>query len=293
MPNMKNVAISIAVALAMAACGGSSSDPVEPVVPPAAPGGDTPPTTPPTTPPETPPTTPPADATIQGDLTLANHVLFNGIGIDYAVFNNVELGAYGFERGTSAPLQTFGLRVRPNTNMWSGGAQSETVRIAIELADVASGTGQLIQLLIDQATLSISAAGALSVAVPDASRAHVVVRNSAGETVTAHSGSLPANVVRLTTVDVADPTSQGLTVDLDAAMAAAIAAAPEAQRPALLAARDVVGRFNLRMTVSGLSLIGPTGTALVGQAITVGTQPVVNGGGVTGLVWIGVTPPAP
>src|SRR5438270_823526 len=112
----KNALISLAVAVVLAGCGGGG-------------GGGTPTTasttstttTPPTTPPVTQPTTPPPvvvdESLMAGFFALvSNQIMFDGIAIttdQFADATATPKGAYGFAKGTNAPLQTFGLRLRP------------------------------------------------------------------------------------------------------------------------------------------------------------------------------------
>lgn len=313
MLKMKSAALSIAVILALAACGGSSDavDPTAAPGTPTSPGGDNtpPPADPggnPTPPPEPPP---PADAVINGDMVLgANQVLFNDadpatedgiLPIDYPTFSDTTRGAYGIAGGTNAPIQSFGLRVYPNANMYTGGAQSENIRIGIELVEVTGGQNRLIQMLIDKATFNISETGVLSVTVPADAQVHAVVRNAAGETATISAGGLAANTVRYVAIPD-DPTSLGFTVNVDAAMSAAIAAATGADLTVLQSAKDVEGSFNMRMAISGIQLLSETATELTLAApLTVGTQPTLAGGsdpavrdgaGVAGVLHIGFVP---
>jgi hypothetical protein len=287
MLKMKNAALTMAVILALAACGGGSSDPVDP-------GTNTPtnPGTDPGTDTGTDPGTDPADdATFEGNMVLAaNQVLFNypapnEVAVDYETFQTS--GAFGFARGENAPIESFGLRVYQEGMM----GQSENVRVALELDDVDSDG--LIQVLLDQATLSIDDAGVMSATVPDTARVHVVVRNAAGESASVSAdGVAPGAFSFIGNVDPDDTNSHGLVIDLDALMAAAIAAASAENQALLQSARDVEGQFNMRVGITGVTLRNQAATDLtLAEPITVGDQPAVStGAGLSGVLYIGVTP---
>lgn len=278
MLKMKNAAISMAVVLALAACGGGGGgDAVDTGNnPPANPGGGN--------------NNPPAqDAQFaQGNLALAAGEVFEGgRALPYTAFvdSTASGGLYGVTAGTNSPVQSFGLRVSQE----GMAGQSNPVRIGIELDDMASDARM--QVLLSGVQLSISDTGTISVAIPATATAHAEVRTATNTTTSANATGLPATAVRL--VDIpGDTTSDGLVVDLQAIMGAVIAAAPEANRAALRAASEFSGRHTLRMAISGVTL-NVNGTATTaGGPITVGTQPALNGGGVSGNIWLGGTAPA-
>ncbi len=290
---LKNAALATAVILALAACGGGSSDPVV-NDPPTQPGGENPGGENPGG--ENPGDPPATDAAFEGSMTLAaDQVLVNGNPLPYSAF--VTTGLFGQAPGTYAPLQTVGLRVfQVGMN-----GQSETVRVGFELADVTDAAR--IQILVDQATLSVDAPGNMEISVPATATAYVVA-TVGGTTSTVAVTGLPADVVRFTPI-ADDPTSLGLTLDVDAIMGAALAAAPAEDQPLLQALPDVEGEFRLRLAVSGIDLQTSAGTDLALSApLTVAGQPALaggfdadtsdaepgNGGGVEGRIFIGVTP---
>lgn len=271
MLKMKNAAISMAVVLALAACGGGGGDAVDTGNnPPANPGGGN--------------NNPPAqDAQFaQGNLALAAGEVFeDGRPLPYTAFVNTTSsgGLYGITPGTNSPIRSFGLRVSQE----GMAGQSNPVRIGIEIDDMASDARM--QVLLTGVQLSISDAGTISVAIPASATAHAAVRTATNTTTSASTTSLPATAVRLEGI-TGDTTSSGLIVDLEAIMGAVIAAAPEASRSALRAATEFSGRHTLRMAISGVTL-NVNGTATTaGGPITVGAQPALNGGGVSGNVWL-------
>jgi hypothetical protein len=272
----KNVLISIAVAALLAACGGG--------------GGGTPTTASTST---TITTTPPVvvdESLMEGFLQLVgNQVLFDGIAIttdQFADTTATPKGAYGFAKGTNAPLQTFGLRVRPE-DMAIAAGQSKTARLAFELKDRAAGSAQGSQVLIDQVQISVSATNQFTVTVPATAKLYVYVNNGTGQSATVTASSLPADLVKLTTI-TGDASSYGLTLDLDAAATAALAAAQgdTVKLAAVNSWKDAAGEFDLNATVSNVTLKKVDGTPLVGAAITVtgSGQPAVNGSGVKGIL---------
>lgn len=301
MLKLKNAALVTAVMLALAACGGGS-DPAPTSPGTETPGGQNPGGENPGG--ENPGgenpggENPPAnDATFQGTMNLAaNQVLFNGNGIDYGTFSTT--GAYGQARGTNAPLQSFGLRVYQADMM----GQSDTVRVGFELDDVNSDAR--IQMLIDQATLAVDAEGNMSITVPDAATGYVVVRDATGQTATVQVADLPADVLRLVPIPD-DSTSEGLTLDVDALMGAAINAASAEQQTLLQSMQAVEGEFTLRMGITGVELLSGTGADLsLTSPLVVADQPAIaggydadptdevapNGSGVEGTFYIGIVP---
>lgn len=311
---LKNAVLTTAIIMALAACGGGDDDPVtQPVdeTPTEQPGGEQPGGEEPGGEQpggeepggEEPPPTAEPDATFEGAMTLtpvgADQILINNNGIAYSAFTGT--GAYGQARGDFAPLQSFGLRVDQVGMV----GQSGDVRVGLELDDVDSDA--LIQMLVDQATLTVDAVGAMTLTVPETAQAHVVVRNAAGDTSTVTIADVPADAVSFTAI-ADDPTSMGLTIDADAIMEAALAAAPEAEQALLQSMRDLEGQFTVRMAVSGVDITTSAGTDLaLSEPLVVGDQPALaggydadtsdtepgNGAGVEGTLYIGdsVVPP--
>jgi hypothetical protein len=281
----KNAFISLAVAVVLAGCGGGG-------------GGDTPATasttttttTTTTTPPVTPPVVTVDESLMTGSFTLVgNQILFNGIGITTDQFANTAAtpkGAYGFAEGVNAPLQTFGFRVGPD-GMDTDAGQTKVARLALELKDRATGGVQTMQVLIDQVTISVSATNQLTVSVPSTAKAYVYVKNSAGQTVNQTAVNLAADMVKLTTIS-GDATSHGLTLDLDAAITAAVNAAQgdTGKLAVLNSLKDFAGEFDMNVTLSNVAMKKTDGSALAGAAITVtgSDQPAVNGAGVKGIL---------
>lgn len=270
MLTMKNTAISVAVVLALAACGGGGGgDAVDPGNnPPNNPGGENPPA---------------QDAQFQnGNLALASGVVFeNERPLPYDAFINTTAagGLYGITPGTNSPIQSFGLRLSQEGMQ----GQSNPVRIGIEIDDMASDAQMAV--LLSGVQLSISEAGALSLAVPATATAHATVRTATNVSTNGSVTGLPESAVRLIAIE-GDSTSQGLIVDLEAVMGAIIAAAPEAERAALRAATEFSGRHTLRMAISGVTLNVNGAATTAGAPITVHNQPALSGGGVSGNVWL-------
>jgi hypothetical protein len=280
----KKVLISLAVAVFLAGCGGGGGGT------PSTASTTTTTTTTTTTPPVTPPVVVVDESLMSGFLQLVgNQVLFNGIGITTDQFANAAAtpkGAYGFAEGTNAPLQTFGLRVRPEEMAVEAG-QSKTARLAIELKDRAVGGLQTMQLMIDQVTISVSATNQLTVSVPATAKMYVYINNAGGQNATVTVPNLAADLVQLTTID-GDASSHGLSLNLDAAITAAINAAQgdTAKLTVLNSLKDFIGEFDMNATVSNVVLQKTDGTALAGASITVtgSEQPAVNGAGVKGII---------
>jgi hypothetical protein len=284
----KNALISLAVAVVLAGCGGGG-------------GGGTPTTasTTTTTTTSTTATTPPVttEPTVVVDESLmtgffalvGNQVMFDGIAITTDQFANASAtpkGAYGFAKGTNAPLQTFGLRLRPE-GMDIDAGQSKTARLALELKDRASGGLQTLQVMIDKVTISVSATSQVTVTVPADAKLYLYAKNSAGQSANVTAANLSADMVKLTAI-TGDTTSHGFTLDLDAAVTAALGAAQgdTAKLAVVNGLKDFAGEFDMNVTLSNVAIQKSDATPLVGAAITVtgSGQPAVNGAGVKGIL---------
>jgi hypothetical protein len=276
----KNALISMAVVLALAACGGggSDSDAAASITPPGnttpPPGGNTPP-----------PATGEEQNVMGGHLLLVgDQVLFNGIGITTAQFAT---GAFGFAKGTNFPLQTFGLRLMP-VEMAIQAGQSQRARLAFEMVDAAAAGRQAVQLMINQVDIAVDANGTWTVSVPSTATLYAYARDAAGTSANLAVTNLPAGLISLSDIS-GDPTSKGLTINLDAALGAVVAGATGEQLTTFQKVVGFTGDFTLRSTLSNVEVRSQTGnTELVGDSITVtgSGQTAVSGAGVEGLLKI-------
>jgi hypothetical protein len=293
--NHKNVLTSLAVAVVLAGCGGGGDTPATVAATTTAAATETVSPTPPTD------NTPPVvvdESIMTGHLVLVgNQVLFDGIGITTEQFADPTTtitpykgaGAYGFTKGDNAPLQSFGLRVRPE-GMAIDAGQTKRARLALELKDRAVGGVQVAQLLIDQVDISVGATNELTVSVPATAKLYVYVNNSAGQSANLTVSSLPADLVKMTTI-ADDSFSSGLTLGLDAAFASVMAAAQgDTTKLAVFnSLKDFAGEFDMKATVSNVVIQkGSDNTPLVGAPITVtgSGQPAVTGAGVQGILTV-------
>jgi hypothetical protein len=282
----KNALISLAVAVVLAGCGGGG-------------GGGTPVTasttttttaTTPTTPPVTTPVVVVDESLMAGFFALVgNQIMFDDIAIttdQFADATATPKGAYGFAKGTNAPLQTFGLRIRPE-DMGVDAGQSKTARLALELKDRATGGLQTLQVMIDKVDIAVSATSQVTVSVPASAKLYVYAKNSAGQSTNVTVSNLAADMVKLTTIS-GDASSHGFTLNLDAAITAALAAAQgdTAKLAVVNSLKDFAGEFDMNVTLSNVTIKKVDGTALAGAAITVtgSGQPAVNGAGVKGIL---------
>lgn len=275
----KNALISIAMVLALAACGGGSDGDSNPPAtnPPAdggnPPGGDNPPAN-------------VDDSLMEGHMVLVNNqVLFNGTGVALEDFSTT--GAYGFAKGTTFPLQSFGLRLMP-VDMTTETGQSKRARVALELMDSAEGGQQAVQMMIDEVDIAIDAAGVWTVTVPSTATLYAYARDAAGATANLAVTNLPADLIRLASID-GDPSSNGFTIDVDRAFQQVVAGAPAEDQAVFNSVIGFTGDFNLRSTVSNVEIHSQTGgTVLTGASITVtgSNQPAVTGAGVQGILQV-------
>lgn len=288
MLKLRNAALSMAVLLALTACGGSSSsDTTAADTPVIVPGDNT------GTPPgdnSGGPVTPEPDAVFTGSMiTVGNQILFNGTAYanaqDLSTFNTT--GVYAQEAGAagaSTPLASIGIRV----GQAAMNDQSDNIRVAVEFDN--ADTDQNFKFLIQGATLSVDAAGIMSLTVPATATGLVTLDDGTGNTASVPLTAVPASALSISTtpVDGSDPNSFALSVNLAAIMDAAIAAADPADALLLdtVSNANATGRYNVRMALTGVTLENEAGNPVtVDQPITVGTQPAVGGSGVTGLLY--------
>jgi hypothetical protein len=289
----KNALISIAVALLISACGGGSDDPAlsNTTQPPAS--GTTPPPSSGNTPPAT------IDETLMaGNLQLQDPaVIFNGTPIRVDQFEpNAGLpnGAGSFERGTNAPIQTFGLGVKPEEMAADGAGQTKRARLAIDMTEEAATVGageeaEVLQFMIDQVDLAVSGTGELSATIPSTAKLYVYTKNSAGATANMTVTDLPANAVRV--VDVPDVfESRAITVDYDALFTRLLEAAQgdTAKLAVFNSVKDFKGTFGMSPTISNVAIQKPGDAPAVGAPVTVTNsgQPAVTGAGLVGRLWL-------
>lgn len=278
----KNALIAVAVAMLVAACGGGGGDD-----PPAGqtqnppgntnPGGNIPKAD---------------DSLMTGHLELVNQVQVNENPIAYSAFTGG--GGWGFEKGTHSPLQKFGIRV---DSVLTPVQNKDAARIAIDIRDASAAN--IIQLMIDKVKLASDATGELTVTVDPTAKAYVYAKTAAGAVNGVSAGALPAGIISLVQIDPLDLDSKMLSVNIEAAIAAAKGTSTS---PVYTALPDLTGKYNLSFTVSNVALRigsapdGTGGTPLVGETITVtgAQQAPVPGGGVKGVVWLNTTtePPA-
>lgn len=288
----KNVLISLAVALLISACGGGGGG-----------SGDGATTPPPSNnqPPATGTTPPPAsvdESVMSGNLQLvAPAVLINGIAINVNQFEpNTTLadGAGPFAHGTNAPIQTFGLRVSPEGMSADGAGQTKRVRVAMDMTEeagtVSSGQeAEILQFMIDQVDLGVSATSELSVTIPSTARIFVYVKNGSGATANLTATEVPATAVRLVDIE-GDSTSKALTVDLDAIFTRLLEAAQgdTARLAVLNSVKDFSGTFGTSKTISNVVIQKEDDSPATGAAITVtgSSQPAVNGAGLVGRLQV-------
>lgn len=206
----------------------------------------------------------------------------------------------------TAPIAAFGIRIdkrlQPTVPGQAVGNQTAVGRIALDLTErddsPVIGDNQVPEIMryvIDGVEMSTDANGELvSVRMREGARMHVYGRNAAGVEVR-ESIPVPAGAVRLLPVSQipdhnGDTTSIVLFMDFETAFSQA------ADR--LAALENIAGHFAMNLTMSSVSsLVRPAAGAtsefpavarkdLVGETITVSTQPPVSGAGISGNVWI-------
>ncbi|MDO8299215.1 hypothetical protein [Lacisediminimonas sp.] len=272
------VAAPVALSLMLAACGGSDDAPATSSGGTSTPAGTD--------------TTPVLDQTVlSGFLRLTgNQLMFSNTIITSEQFATIPEGAGPFTKGTNAPLIQFGLRISP-VGMETTAGQSATGRLAIEMKErVASapvGEDEQFQVMLDKLTVSASPAGGFSVADATGAKAYIYYKPATGAAINITLDNA-AGLVRLDPV-LGDPTSNMLVFDLETAVTRALAAATGATATTLGGLKNVAGLFDMRATVSNLTMrAGDEITPLVGAPITVTNsgQVAVTGAGVAGAVQV-------
>ncbi|WP_151447892.1 hypothetical protein [Lacisediminimonas profundi] len=267
----KNVLLAVAVSMLLAACGGGSDTPVTAVSSPA-----------PLIPTATPPTA--DNSVLSGFLRLtSDQVMFSNTVITADQLASFPGDAGPFTTGTNAPLTQFGMRISP-IGMDTADGQAKTARIAIDLTEKAASAApgeqaEQLQLMIDKVTLTVSPAGAFSVAVPAGAKVYVHYVPATGAAVDATADA--ADLVRLDAV-AGDGTSNMLVLDLETAITRALAGAA-----GLATAKNMAGKFDMLATLSNVAMRkADETTPVVGTSITVTNagQAAVVGAGVAGVI---------
>jgi hypothetical protein len=159
-----------------------------------------------------------------------------------------------------------------------------------EAGTVSSGQqAEILQFMIDQVDLAVSATSELSVTIPTTARIFVYVKNGSGATANLTATEVPANAVRLVDID-GDSTSKALTVDLDAIFTRLLAAAQgdTARLAVLNSVKDFSGTFGTSKTISNVVIQKADDSRATGAAITVtgSSQPALTGAGLVGRLQV-------
>ncbi|WP_420475309.1 hypothetical protein [Noviherbaspirillum sp. ST9] len=209
-----------------------------------------------------------------------------------------------------APIANFGIRIGthviPDSAGQLVGAQTVVGRIAFDLterpgtAGISTGqSAEIMRFVIDNVEMVTDQTGKLTSArLRDGAQIHVYGRNAAGTEVR-ESFAAPANTVRLMPLTEApdhygDTSSVFLFMDLETGFSRA--------GDRLAALQSIAGHFNMNVTLSTVEkIVRPAAVEspgfpavplkeLIGQPVTVNTQPVVTGGGIVGSAWIRMYP---
>jgi hypothetical protein len=211
----------------------------------------------------------------------------------------------------STPIAAFGLRIGthllPAVDGQQVGNQTVVGRIAFDLTERADSPGiasnevpEIMRFVIDNVEMAADQSGLLtSVRVRSEAQIHVYGRNAAGVEVRADIPA-PAGTVRLLPLTQipdgkGDTSSVVLFMDLETGFSQA------GQK--LAALNNIAGHFSMQVTLSSVDkILRPAAAAtsefpavpqkdLIGQTITVNTQPPVSGAGISGSAWIRMYPP--
>lgn len=295
----KNTLISLAVVAFLAGCGGGGDGGTP------APSGTNSPASSTSNPPVS--TAPTTDTKLASSIVLENNYMVfqsgsnNYIQIGYKDFNSntprdaaTNYGAYGFAKGTNAPIQGIGYQVAVDA---PPAADSRPGRVAFELQDQAGVTPQeVLRIEIDKITSAVDANGNLTVTVPADAKVYVYASSAAGKATV----SAPASGSMVSVVD--ENGAKALMFNVDAAVSAAVNAATGANKTVMSSVKNfgsgMAKPFEVTLLFSNLNMKLTDGTALTGKAgnkgITVDGSglPGVLGGGATGYVQVDEPAPA-
>ncbi|HZW13428.1 MAG TPA: hypothetical protein VFF81_09590 [Noviherbaspirillum sp.] len=210
----------------------------------------------------------------------------------------------------AAPIAAFGIRVGshilPSVAGQRVGNQTVVGRIAFDLTEQPGtpgvGAGQvpeIMRFVIDNVEMATDQNGQLTtVRMRDGAQIHVYGRSASGAEVR-ESIPAPAGTVRLLPLSqipdgYGDTTSTILFMDLETGFSQA--------GNKLAALQGIAGHFTMNVTLSHVEkIVRPAAAAtpefpavtakdLVGQSITVNSQPPVTGAGISGSAWIRMYP---
>ncbi|GAB3549985.1 hypothetical protein GCM10027343_32480 [Noviherbaspirillum agri] len=210
----------------------------------------------------------------------------------------------------AAPVAAFGIRVGTHVLPSAAGQQvgNQTVvgRIAFDLTEQPGSPGvgggsvpEIMRFVIDNVEMATDQNGRIStVRMRDGAQIHVYGRNASGTEVR-ESIPAPAGTVRLLPLEqipdgYGDTTSTILFMDLETGFSQA--------GSRLAALQNIAGHFTMHVTLSHVgTIVRPAAAAtsefpavpakdLIGETITVNTQPPVSGAGISGSAWIRMYP---
>lgn len=211
----------------------------------------------------------------------------------------------------AAPIAAFGIRIGnhllPSVEGQKVGNQTVVGRIAFDLTERTDSPGidgtavpEIMRFVIDNVEMATDQNGQLTtVRVRDNAQIHVYGRNAAGLEVREHIPA-PAGTVRLLPLTqipdgYGDTTSTILFMDLETGFSQA--------GDRLAALQNIAGHFSMHVTLTAVEkMVRPAAAAtsefpavpakdLIGESITVDTQPPVTGAGISGSAWIRMYPP--
>jgi hypothetical protein len=182
-----------------------------------------------------------------------------------------------FNGGTPATIGTIGVEVDPNGVKPATGTKTIPVSIAYELIDTAAAAnGSAVQIVLDQANLTVNSANQVGVSVPATARVLVYGRNSAG---TAANVTLPTQPANLLTV-----ANNVVTFNTGAVLAAAATANGGVFTPL----QGVKGRLQFKYVISNVTMRKAAGAPVGNVTVQLNgaDQTVVSGNGFQGILTV-------
>ncbi|HWW04752.1 hypothetical protein [Collimonas sp.] len=163
----------------------------------------------------------------------------------------------------------------------AGGVMTSNVSLGVELADTGN-SGLVLQVIVDQADLSLDGNKQLSVAIPAGAKMYVSAKTSGGT-------GANLTLTKISDIQFIEVVDNKLTVNTGIVLKHMLSQL-QGQSSALLSnLKNLSGTFNTKFVVSNLNIRSETDkTAVKGLSVSIAGsgQPAVNGLGVLGILTI-------
>jgi hypothetical protein len=206
---------------------------------------------------------------------VANVVKINGgSGFDLGALSANQIT---FNGGTPATINTVGVEVDPNGVKPATGTRTIPVSIAYELIDTAAATtGSAVQIVLDQANLTVNSTNQVGVSVPATAKVMVYGRNSAGTAANVTLPTQPANLLAVTNNVVTFNTG------------AVLAAAATANGGVFTPLQTMKGKLQFKYVITNITMRKAAGAPVGNVTVQLNgaDQAVVSGNGFQGVMTV-------